>query len=52
MMSQTGTDIKLRITFFDNFETDKLGAIFGTRALINEPEIGCDKFSDGSGAVL
>jgi hypothetical protein len=52
MISQTGIDIKLRITFFDNFETDKVEVSFGARALMSEPEIGCDKSCAGRGAVL
>jgi hypothetical protein len=52
MISQTGIDIRLRIICFDSFETDKLEVSFGARALISEPEIGCDKSSLVRGAVL
>jgi hypothetical protein len=50
MMSQTGMDIKLRMSFLDNFETDRSGVSFGTKALMSEPEIEWDTSSVTSGA--
>ena len=52
MISQTGIDFKLGIDFFDYFETYKVEVSFGARALMSEPEIGCDKSCAGRGAVL